>query len=162
MLKTNKSGGTTQIDHVVISPYGIFVIETKSHKGMIFGDYSSRNWTQTLIKRTGVERYSFYSPYLQNYGHLKNLYKLTGLSNQYFLGLICFTSPSVDLTNVNCDRVVHVDYLYNAISRFKDILLTPQQAMYYVELIRNNNIQSAYFDRKHVSYVKGFQKNRRN
>ena len=29
--------GTTQIDHVVVSPYGIFVIETKNFKGWIFG-----------------------------------------------------------------------------------------------------------------------------
>lgn len=40
MLKTGK--GTTQIDHVVISRYGIFVIETKSHKGTIFGDCNSK------------------------------------------------------------------------------------------------------------------------
>lgn len=25
--------GTTQIDHVIISPYGIFVIETKNYTG---------------------------------------------------------------------------------------------------------------------------------
>ena len=33
--------GTTQIDHVVISPYGIFVIETKNYKGWIFGHENS-------------------------------------------------------------------------------------------------------------------------
>ena len=30
--------GTTQIDHIIISIYGIFVIETKDYKGWIFGD----------------------------------------------------------------------------------------------------------------------------
>jgi hypothetical protein len=29
--------GSSQIDHVVISPYGIFVIETKNYKGWIHG-----------------------------------------------------------------------------------------------------------------------------
>lgn len=29
--------GTTQIDHVIVSQYGMFVIETKNMKGWIFG-----------------------------------------------------------------------------------------------------------------------------
>jgi restriction system protein len=33
--------GTTQIDHVVVSRYGIFVIETKNMTGWIFGDANS-------------------------------------------------------------------------------------------------------------------------
>ena len=32
-----KNGGSTQIDHVIVSIYGIFVIETKNYQGMIFG-----------------------------------------------------------------------------------------------------------------------------
>ena len=39
---------TTQIDHVVVSPYGVFVIETKNYSGWIFGDSRSRVWTQTF------------------------------------------------------------------------------------------------------------------
>ena len=33
------AGGSTQIDHVVISKFGIFVIETKNMSGWIFGDH---------------------------------------------------------------------------------------------------------------------------
>ena len=29
--------GTTQIDHILISPFGVFVIETKNYDGWIFG-----------------------------------------------------------------------------------------------------------------------------
>ena len=36
ILKTEK--GTTQIDHVVISRYGIFTIETKNYRGEIYGN----------------------------------------------------------------------------------------------------------------------------
>lgn len=32
------SGGSTQIDHIIVSRYGIFVIETKNYKGWIFGE----------------------------------------------------------------------------------------------------------------------------
>ena len=37
VMLRKKSGKTTQIDHVVISPYGIFVLETKNYRGYITG-----------------------------------------------------------------------------------------------------------------------------
>jgi len=37
--------GTTQIDHIVVSRYGIFVIETKNYRGWIFGSEKQRDWT---------------------------------------------------------------------------------------------------------------------
>ncbi|MBS4955798.1 MAG: NERD domain-containing protein [Clostridium sp.] len=43
--------GTTQIDHVVISVYGIFVIETKNYKGLIFGNEYDDNWKQVIDKK---------------------------------------------------------------------------------------------------------------
>lgn len=37
--------GTSQVDHIVVSPYGIFVIETKNYKGWIsVGQARSINW----------------------------------------------------------------------------------------------------------------------
>ena len=47
LLPTNY--GTTQIDHIVVSPYGIFVIETKNYKGWIFGHENSEEWKQSLF-----------------------------------------------------------------------------------------------------------------
>ena len=36
------SDGTTQIDHVIVSRFGIFVVEAKTMKGWIFGDTHSK------------------------------------------------------------------------------------------------------------------------
>jgi hypothetical protein len=44
-------GKTTQIDHVVVSEYGVFVIETKNYTGWIVGDEKSDYWTQVIYKR---------------------------------------------------------------------------------------------------------------
>ena len=152
MLKTKK--GTTQIDHVVISPYGIFVIETKSHKGEIFGDCDSKNWTQVLFSKKGVLTYSFYSPYLQNYGHLRNLYRVLDLPYTFFLGIICFTSESVNLNNVICENAIYFVNLAPEIYSHRNVLLTDEQVIYLCNRLRNNNVQSRYYDRKHVKYVK--------
>jgi restriction system protein len=67
--------GTTQIDHIVVSRYGIFVIETKNYKGWIFGSERQAKWTQKIFRVTN----SFQNPIHQNYKHIKTLAELTGI-----------------------------------------------------------------------------------
>jgi hypothetical protein len=62
-------GSTTQIDHVLVSVYGIFVIETKNMKGWIFGDERSAQWTQSIFGKKS----RFQNPLRQNYRHVKAL-----------------------------------------------------------------------------------------
>ena len=62
-------GGTTQIDHILLSRFGIFIIETKNYKGWIFGSERQKNWTQKIYKNS----YKFQNPLHQNYKHLKVL-----------------------------------------------------------------------------------------
>lgn len=42
---------TTQVDHVIVANYGIFVIETKNYKGWIIGDGFDDNCKQAINKR---------------------------------------------------------------------------------------------------------------
>jgi hypothetical protein len=57
---------TTQIDHIVVSNYGIFVIETKNYKGWIMGNEYDEYWRQVIYKR----KEKLYNPIKQNYGHI--------------------------------------------------------------------------------------------
>jgi restriction system protein len=59
--------GTTQIDHVLVSRFGVFVIETKHYKGWIFANAKSPLWTQVLFKR----KHKFQNPLHQNHKHVK-------------------------------------------------------------------------------------------
>src|SRR5262245_3904717 len=61
--------GTTQIDHIFVSRFGIFVVETKNMKGWIFGGEDQAQWTQTIFKRS----FKFQNPLRQNYKHVKAL-----------------------------------------------------------------------------------------
>lgn len=69
-----KNGTTTQIDHVLISDKGLFVIETKNYNGWIFGSQNSKYWTQVIYKR----KEKFYNPIWQNSGHIKELRHFLG------------------------------------------------------------------------------------
>jgi len=82
--------GTTQLDHVVVSPFGIFVIETKNYRGWIFGSEKQRQWTQQIYKRK--ER--FQNPLHQNHLHIRALMQLLGLPESAFHSVIFFIGDS--------------------------------------------------------------------
>lgn len=63
------NGHSTQIDHIVVSIYGIFVIETKYYKGLIYGGENSEYWLQNIYGN----KHQFRNPILQNQGHIRAL-----------------------------------------------------------------------------------------
>lgn len=78
--------GTTQIDHLLVSPFGLFVIETKNYKGWIFGSENQPNWTQSLFG----ENYSFQNPLRQNYKHLLALAECLHVDLEHLHSVIFF------------------------------------------------------------------------
>ena len=72
-IETN--GITHQIDHVVVSSYGIFSIETKQYNGFITGNKYDKNW----IRHAGKNKYYYTNPIRQNYGHVKALSELLNI-----------------------------------------------------------------------------------
>jgi len=80
------ANGTTQIDHVLISTFGIFVIETKNVKGWIFGGKDDAQWTQVLFGK----KYRFQNPLRQNYRHTKSLADFLNLDHSLFRSVVFF------------------------------------------------------------------------
>lgn len=68
----DSTNGSSQIDHILISPYGIFVIETKHYAGLIFGTKKDHFWTQCLPN----SKKSFQNPILQNKKHINVIAQL--------------------------------------------------------------------------------------
>lgn len=80
------SNGTTQIDHVIISRYGIFVVETKNMDGWIFGDEKNPQWTQSIFGK----KYKFQNPLHQNYRHTKALSEFLSVDHSKLHSLVMF------------------------------------------------------------------------
>ena len=76
ILINSTNGYTSQIDELVLSEYGLFVIETKNYKGWIFGNEKAENWTQVIYK----EKHTFRNPIKQNWSHI---YALKSLLSDY-------------------------------------------------------------------------------
>jgi len=83
--------GTTQIDHIIVSVYGIFVVETKNMKGWIFGKENQSTWTQKIYKHLS----KFQNPLHQNYKHVKTLEQLLGLQDNQVHSLVVFVGESI-------------------------------------------------------------------
>ena len=79
-------GSTTQIDHIVILESGIFVIETKTYSGWIFGRANDLKWTQTIYQKKST----FQNPIRQNALHINTLAKTLGLSHELLTGVVVF------------------------------------------------------------------------
>lgn len=87
----NDKDGTTQIDHVVTSPFGIFVIETKHYEGWIFGKENQKYWTQVIYKR----KEKLFNPIWQNRAHVQALKTyLDKEGEDYFHSIIVFSTNS--------------------------------------------------------------------
>lgn len=65
-------GVTTQVDHILISRFGVFVIETKSYTGWIFANAEHPTWTQVTFN----DKFKFQNPIHQNYLHVKAVQEL--------------------------------------------------------------------------------------
>lgn len=78
--------GTSQIGHVIISRFGVFVVETRNYAGWIFGDEKQPEWTCVL----GQNRRKFQNPLRQNHRHVKVLSELLGLPESLFYSIIAF------------------------------------------------------------------------
>ena len=70
--------GLTQVDHVLITTRGIFVIEVKNYNSWIYGNKFDREWTQNSYGK----KWKFYNPLRQNYGHLKAIQHSTGIQRE--------------------------------------------------------------------------------
>ena len=82
-----KNGYSSQIDHIVISTFGVFVIETKNYSGKIYGSENDKYWTQYLTQHT-INK--LYSPILQNKGHIIMLQNLLYNYNIPYFSIVVF------------------------------------------------------------------------
>jgi hypothetical protein len=83
--------GSTQIDHILVSTRGVFVIETKHYSGWIYANEKSAKWTQVIYKKKSY----FQNPLRQNYLHRKTVEQLLDfLPKEAIHSVVVFTGPA--------------------------------------------------------------------
>jgi len=163
LIKNPKSStGYSQIDHIIITPYGLFVIETKNYQGTIYGGKNKKTW---LING----KFKMMNPLMQNYGHIQALKNfIEDKYQQYFISLVSFTKRCTfkieeELRKINSNELVIYDVeLTQFINRKvavlklqykKPIFLKNDIETIYNSLL-NANITDAAIRKQHIDIIK--------
>ena len=89
--------GTTQVDHILVSRFGVFVIETKHYKGWIFANAKQKSWTQVLFRL----KFKFQNPILQNKRHVRAVQDLLDfLPHSAIKSVVVFTGEAEFKTEI--------------------------------------------------------------
>lgn len=145
-----KDGSTTQIDHILVSKYGLFVIETKNMKGWIFGDEHQKEWTQQIFK----DKYHFQNPLRQNYRHLKALEEILEVSPTALTSVIAFVGECTFKTTMPENVFRGISYT-KYIKSFDQERLNPVQIRQILSKLHRKRLEQSFTtDRAHVQNLK--------
>lgn len=141
--------GSTQIDHVVVSRHGVFVIETKNYGGWIFGKPDDKMWTQKFPGRSSA----FQNPLRQNVKHVRTLAELTGLDDKALFSQIVFVGNCSFKTPMPAN-VGKLKACLAAIRGRDEVLLSDDEVARVLERIRTGRLAPTRATHKaHVRHV---------
>lgn len=143
--------GTTQVDHVLVSKYGIFVIESKHYSGRIFANAEQPTWTQvkSYYKR------KFQNPLRQNYKHIKAIQKILDfVPPEHIHSLVVFTGDAVFKTEYPAG-VFDTAGLIHHIGQFTAEVLSENRLQFCVGRLEcHRKIISGKTDVEHNEYLR--------
>lgn len=151
--------GTSQIDHVVVSQFGIFVIETKNYKGNIYGSFKTDKWTQNIWGN----KYSMPNPIRQNKAHI---YALKSILPNYAqlccVSIIAFSSSaSLYVTTDDETKVIYIPNILSTIKSYNNIVFSREQVAEICNAIywANNTDKDVRHNHKYVVRQKIYNRN---
>ena len=142
--------GTTQIDHIIVSRFGVFVVETKNMKGWIFGDERQKMWTQQIYK----SKHKFQNPLHQNYKHTKTLEAALGLSADKLISVVVFVGDSTFKTEIPANVTYGGGYIRFIKSHTKAILSEAEVQQVIGQIAEGRLKPSIKTHVQHVRHVK--------
>jgi hypothetical protein len=142
--------GTTQIDHIFVSRFGVFVVETKNMKGWIFGNENQAQWTQTLYRQS----FKFQNPLRQNYKHVKALESALNLPPATIHTVVVFTGASTFKTPMPANVTRGRGYV-TYIKSFSEPVLSEPEIQRVVSQIQSGRLEpSRQTHRQHIRRLK--------
>ena len=148
------SNDTTQIDHVLISKHGIFVIEVKNYSGLIYGLKDDYQWTQVLNSQ---HKNHFYNPILQNKKHVQAISRCLKIHDKFIHSIIVFTGKSTFKTQMP-DNVIYLTQLNHYLKQFQDDVLNEQEVYQFANLLKKHQLPKEIADKLHLKNLAKKQK----
>jgi len=145
--------GTTQIDQILVSTKGVFVIEVKHYSGWIFGNEKSNQWTQSIYR----VKNTFQNPIHQNFRHIKAIQQILDFLPKEHIHSIVVFSGSAEFKTPIPKGVFYLHTLVSHLNSFQEDVITLNRLEFCVgrleckryELTRATDIQHrAYLAKK--------------
>lgn len=151
------NGVSHQIDHILIRPNGVFVIETKNYYGLIEGKEEDSFWTRSYFVKGKVKKATFHNPLKQNQSHIRAIKKIIGKDYPIYCFVVFVQNNSEPLALFSaCDA-------RNIIQRIN--LLTSDKSLSKgeIDMITDSLLaKEAYLNTDdHVNNIKNAEKSRK-
>ena len=145
-------GGTTQIDHILLSPFGIFVIETKNYKGWIFGGERQKQWTQKIYQKS----FKFQNPIHQNYKHMKVLEQiLSDIVDVEFLHSVIVFMPEAEFKTTMPNNVFRGAGWTDYVKTFQQLVISEMKLKRIQLRLEKEVLEKSWkTNRQHVEHLK--------
>lgn len=139
--------GTTQIDHVIVSRYGVFVIETKNMSGWIFGGAQQKMWTQQIYRH----KTQFQNPLYQNYKHTQTLLSALEIDPSKIFSVVVFIGDS-QFKTLMPENVVYAGGYIRFIKSKTQLVLSDLEVLNICKKIESGRLSPSI--KTHVNHVK--------
>lgn len=136
--------GTTQIDHLIVSVYGLFIVETKNKSGWIFGSEEQPSWTQSIYGK----KYSFQNPLRQVFRQKKVLSEFLNVDESNIHTVVYFVGNCKFKTKLP-DNVIHSG-VGRFIKRFRNQVLLAEEVNQVIKAIEQHLSESSLSKRDHI------------
>lgn len=139
-------GKRVQFDHLILSKYGIFVVETKNLAGKVSGFPKDKYWVQRVNGRV----FKLYNPFRQNYFHDMALRSILNLDTGIYT-IVCFTERS-ELSNIlkNSKSIVRPLELIDWIESFQSELFSQKELLLIRDILTSRNRHLYAVDHRHT------------
>lgn len=142
--------GTTQIDHIFVSRFGIFVLETKNMQGWIFGGENQAQWTQKIYKQS----FAFQNPLRQNFKHAKALEAALQVPPDTIHSVVTFVGGSAFKTDMPANVTYGAGFI-SYIRSFREQTFTENQVSDLLRRLESGRLAPKLSThRKHVQNLK--------
>ncbi|NRQ54526.1 nuclease-related domain-containing protein [Brevibacillus sp. HD1.4A] len=153
--------GYSQIDHILFTPYAIFIIETKNYSGEIKGGREDKHWTVN-------KRFKMLNPFYQNYGHIESIRSIIQVEKENVVSLVSFTrrctfSVDPELRKIGSNDLIVYDielteFIQRKINRLREMnkehRFTAEEIESMYESIKRENITNSKVRASHVEALK--------
>jgi len=134
--------GTTQIDHVIVSRFGLIVVEAKNIDGWIFGDANSPQWS---IVKPG-RKFRMQNPLHQNYRHVRTIVDFLQVEDSKVHSLVMFWGECKFKTEMPSNVISEGYATY--IKSFTEVVFTESKVAALVAALRAGAMPKSWATRK--------------